>query len=413
MFATKDNPTPEISLPSLPSKVKGGKGWWWILSLALLSFALWRIFPTWGASSNHGEAAQLAPVPVTLATAKTENFPLYLDGIGTVQAYNSVQVNARIAGQIQEIRFQEGEEVKQGDILAIIDPRTYQAQYDQALSKQHQDEAQLQSAQLTLARDQQLLAKAVLDKETYDTQKYMVAQLTATVQADAANVELQKTQLDYAQVTAPISGRTGVRLLDAGNQVSIGANGASNSSTIVVINQIQPIYVSFTLPQQDLSKIRDPLLAHKILSVIALDRNNQTVLSHGSLSVMDNQIDTATSTIRLKAVFANGDDKLWPGQFVNVRLLVGERPNAVVVPAESIQLGPDGSYVYVVVNNQAKIRSVVTGPSEAGTTLIESGLQAGEIVVTDGQYRLQQDSMIKTTPSQTPESFEKHPAKSS
>lgn len=403
---------PAQTLPNFPRKKSPSL--WWLLLLPVLFFCVWTIFFSGGGGkSKPGDLGNTAPVPVVLATAKTETFPLYLDGIGTVQAYNSVQVNARVAGEIQEIRFKEGDEVKPGDVLAVIDPRVYQAQYDQALAKQHQDEAQLQSAQVLLARDQQLLSKSVLDKETYDTQNYLVAQLTATVAADAANVELQKTQLDYTQVTAPIAGRTGVRLLDVGNQVSLGGGGTNNASTIVVINQIRPIYVSFTLPQQDLSQVREPLLAHKTLEVIAMDRNNQTILSHGSLSVMDNQIDTATATIRLKAVFANDDYKLWPGQFVNVRLLVGERPDALVVPSEAIQLGPDGSYVYVVVEKQAKIRPVTTGPTEAGMTVVESGLKVGDTVVIDGQYRLQPDSPVKTTSPQAPETFEKHPAKSS
>jgi len=340
------------------------------------------------------------PIPVSLASVTTEDFPIYLDGLGTVQAFNTVQVNARVSGLIQEIKFQEGQEVKAGDVLALIDPRTYQAQYDQALSKQHQDEAQLQNAQSLLARDQQLLNKAVLDKETYDTQKYLVAQLMATVQADAANVEQQKTQLDWTQVTAPIAGRTGVRLIDVGNQVQVGGNnqGASNNA-IVTINQIQPIDVAFTLPQQDLNQIREPMLAHKTLEVIALDRNNKTILSKGTLSVIDNQIDTATATVKLKAVFANEDYKLWPGQFVNVRLLVGTRSKAIVVPSEAVQLGPDGSYVYVVsTENKALMRTVTTGPTEDGMILIESGLTTGEKVVTDGQYRLQPDSPVTTAP---------------
>jgi multidrug efflux system membrane fusion protein len=222
----------------------------------------------------------------------------------------------------------------------------------------------------------------------------------ATVQADAANVEQQKTQLDWTQVTAPIAGRTGVRLIDVGNQVQVGGNnqGASNNA-IVTINQIQPIDVAFTLPQQDLNQIREPMLAHKTLEVIALDRNNKTILSKGTLSVIDNQIDTATATVKLKAVFANEDYKLWPGQFVNVRLLVGTRSKAIVVPSEAVQLGPDGSYVYVVsTENKALMRTVTTGPTEDGMILIESGLTTGEKVVTDGQYRLQPDSPVTTAP---------------
>jgi len=286
--------------------------------------------------------------------------------------------------------------------LAIIDPRTYQAQYDQAVSKKLQDVAQLQSAQVLMDRDKSLLEKNVLDHQTFDTQRYLVAQLEATVKADDANVELQKTQLDYTRVTAPISGRTGVKQVDVGNQVTVGGNMANGASSIVTINQIQPIYVAFTLPQQSLPEIREPMLARKSLQVTALDRNNQTPLATGVLSVVDNQIDTSTATVKLKAVFDNEDYKLWPGQFVNVRLLVGKHPDALVVPTEAVQLGPEGSYVYVVgESNTAEMRPVATGGAEAGLTLIESGIKAGEKVVVDGQYRLQPNSPVSTASAKT------------
>ena len=389
-----------------PAKKSGGKWFWWLLLLIFLSFVGWRIFQALSLGFHHQVrgADQSAAVPVTLAPVTTEDFPIYLDGLGTVQAYNSVLVNARVSGLLQEIRFKEGDDVKQGDVLAVIDPRTFQAQYDQAAAKKLQDDAQLASAKALLDRDQQLIKGNVLDHESYDTQKYLVDQLTATVQSDLANMELEKAQLDWTQVTAPISGRTGVRQIDVGNQVTLGANSANGSASIVTINQIQPIYVAFTLPQQDLVQIREPLLDHKTLEVTALDRNNQTVLSKGDLTVIDNQIDTTTATVKLKATFANTDYMLWPGQFVNIRLKVGDRPGALVVPTQAVQLGPDGSYVYVVSeDNKAAMRAVTPGPSEAGMTLIESGVSVGEKVVTDGQYRLQPDSLV-TTASHKPDS---------
>ncbi len=394
-----ENPPLENGATRLPSSSERKKTHflWWLSLGFLLCLVIWKITHSSSSEGVHGHAVAVLPIPVTLSAATTEDFPLYLDGLGTVQAYNSVLVNPRVSGLIQEIRFQEGQEVKQGDVLAIIDPRTYQAQYDQAVSKKIQDTAQLESAKITLARDQDLLSKNVLDHQTYDTQKYLVSQLEGGVQADLANEDMQKSQLDWTQVTAPISGRTGVRQVDVGNQITLGGNSGNGSSSIVVINQIQPIYVAFTLPQQNLSQVREPMLAHKTLEVIALDRNNQTVLSKGQLSVIDNQIDTATATVKLKAVFANEDYKLWPGQFVNVRLLVGDRPNAVVVPTEAVQLGPEGSYVYVVgADSKAVMRAVTSGASEAGMTLIESGVKVGEMVVTDGQYRLQPDSPVAT-----------------
>ncbi len=423
MSFSEEIPLPPKTSPEILEKIevsvsprkKSGHWFWWLFFLTLFGFGTWRVFQHVSRAAQEAirsAAEKLAPIPVTLAAATMQDFPIYLDGLGTVQAFNSVQVNARVAGQIAEIKFQEGQDVKAGDVLAVIDPRIFQAQYDQAVAKKHEDEAQLQSARILLERDEQLLLKLVLDHQTYDTQKYLVAQMEAMVQADTANMELQKTELDYTQVSAPIAGRTGVRQLDLGNQVSLGGNGTNNTSTIVVINQIQPIYVSFTLPQQDLFQIREPLLTHKILEVTALDRNNQTVLSKGSLSVIDNQIDITTATIRLKAVFPNEDYKLWPGQFVNVRLLLGERPRCVVVPSEAIQLGPDGSYVYVVVEGKAKMRSVVTGPSERGMTLVESGLKNGEMVVIDGQYRLQMDSPVKISPPKNSDSPERKVPKS-
>jgi multidrug efflux system membrane fusion protein len=386
---------------SSPARKGKGKVFLWLVLVLLAGAIVWRLAHLHSSAeqpgSRHGAGVNGA-VPVTLQSVTTEDFPVYLDGLGTVQAYNSVLVNARVSGLIQEIRFQEGQEVKQGDVLAVIDPRTFQAQYDQAVSKISQDTAQLESAKILLARDQDLLNKNVLDRQTYDTQKYLVAQLQATVQADLANAEMQKSQLDWTQVTAPISGRTGVKQVDVGNQVTVGGNSANGAAAIVTINQIQPIFVAFTLPQQDLDQIREPLLAHKTLEVVALDRNNRTVLSRGKLSVVDNQIDTSTATVKLKAVFANDDYKLWPGQFVNVRLLVTLLPDSVVVPSQAVQLGPDGPYVYVVgADHKAVLRNITTGATEDGMTLVKSGIKAGEMVVTDGQYRLQPGSEVAAT----------------
>jgi membrane fusion protein, multidrug efflux system len=400
-----ENTTPPRDPAEKPPSSGGRKGfvrrYGWILLLIILSGVVWRIFyltthrPAHAARGRENTGA----IPVTLSAATTEDFPIYLDGLGTVQAFNSVLVNARVPGLIQEIRFKEGQEVKQGDILAVLDSRTFQAQYDQAAAKTLQDIAQLESAKITLARDQELIDKNVLDHQTYDTQRYLVSQLQAAVRSDQANEQFQKAQLDWTLVTAPISGYAGVRYVDVGNQISAGGNGGSNSSAIVVINQIRPIFVSFTLPQQDLSQIREAILSRKALEVTALDRNNQTVLAKGSLSVIDNQIDTTTATIKLKAAFPNDDYKLWPGQFVNVRLRVGERPGAVVVPTEAIQLGPDGSYVYVVgQDNKAEMRGVTAGSAEGGMTLVESGLKDGEKIVIDGQYRLQPGSTVTTAP---------------
>lgn len=362
-----------------------------VTSMIIASVAWKLTHPATGKESRFGKhGASLMPVPVSMQAAGTTNFPIYLDGLGTVQAYNSVQVNARVPGLISEILFKEGQEVREGDMLARIDPRSYKAQYDQSLSKTAQDTAQLESAKLLLARDEELLKKNVLDRQSYDTQRFLVAQLEGTVRADRANEEIQKSQLDWTSVTAPISGRTGSRLVDVGNQVS-GGGGAS----IVTINQIRPIFVTFTLPQQSLGRIHEAMASSTNLAVLALEGNNRTPLASGTLSMIDNQIDPSTATVKMKAVFPNDQEKLWPGQFVNVRLLLGKREHAVVVPAEAVQIGPQGSYVYVVTpESTARMQAVKTGPTEEGMTLIESGLEPGVPVVTDGQYRLQPGSKV-------------------
>ncbi|QQY10111.1 MAG: efflux RND transporter periplasmic adaptor subunit [Candidatus Xiphinematobacter sp.] len=327
-------------------------------------------------------------VPVTLVAARTRDFPIYLDGLGTVQAYRSVQVRARVSGQIREICFREGQVVREGDVIATINPRLYQTRHDQALARKLQTQAQLESARITLARQQRLLEKAVLDQHSYDTQKCLVAQLEAAVRADEAYLDNQRMQLEWTKVTAPIAGRTGIRKVDAGNLVT-------GSSIIVTINQIAPIYVSFALPQRYLGQILQPFTQGKQLLVLVLDQNNQTVLNRGKLVVLDNQINPSTATFQLKAACKNTNSQLWPGQFVNVRLLLKTLPKSVVVPTEVVQLGPHGSYVYVVgQEKRAIMRSVVTGPVESGYTLIQSGLGVGENVVIEGQYRLQHNSHV-------------------
>lgn len=380
-------------------KGRKGRGWgWWLFLIIIAGGVAWRLIALQHTASGQKDKARNAstfPVPVTIQSVTTTNFPIYLDGLGTVQAYNSVLVNARVPGLIQEVLFQEGQEVKAGDVLVKIDPRSYQAQYDQSASKLTQDAAQLENAKILLARDQSLLDRNVLDRQSYDTQRYLVAQLEGALQADKANMEMQKSQLDWTSVTAPISGRTGVRQVDVGNQVTTGGSTAGGASAIVTINQIRPIFVTFTLPQGDLPGIQEARAASTNLPVIALAGDNRIQIADGILSTIDNQIDTATSTVKLKAVFPNADEKLWPGQFVNVRLLLGTRRGAVVVPAQAVQIGPDGAYVYVADPDEtARMQAVKAGPTEAGATLIESGLKEGEKIITDGQYRLQPGSKI-------------------
>ncbi|MGA7392041.1 MAG: efflux RND transporter periplasmic adaptor subunit [Terrimicrobiaceae bacterium] len=369
----------------------------WVILLGLIGggFFVWKIRTTGAGTREDAQArgALRGPIPVVTGQAERRDFPVYLNGLGTVQAYNSVTIRARVDGELQQISFQEGQNVQKGDLLAQIDPRTYQAQLDQAVAKKAQDEAQLANARVALGRNAMLLKNSVVDQQTYDTQKYTVDQLQALVAADQAAVENARTQLDYTRITAPISGRVGIRLVDAGNIVR-----SSDTSGLLTINQVQPISVVFTLPQQDLRSVRDALQQDKTLRVLALDRDNLSTLAEGTLEVLDNQIDSTTATVKLKAVFANTSYDLWPGQFVNVRLLLGMKDGAVTVPAKAIQRGPNGAYVYVLdAEKKADMRPVKVGATEGEWTLVEFGLQPGDQVVVDGQYRLQPGATVEVT----------------
>jgi multidrug efflux system membrane fusion protein len=333
------------------------------------------------------------PVPVVAGKAEQKDVPIYLDGLGTVQAFNTVTVHSRVDGELQQVAFSEGQDVKPGDLLAVVDPRPYQAALDQAVAKKAQDEAQLANAQVVLARNSDLLAKKVLDSQTYDTSKFQVDQFRATVQADEAAIDNARTQLDYTQIKSPIDGRTGIRLVDVGNVVH-----ASDQTGIVLIAQLHPISVVFTLPEQDLELILNEGGASGGLHVSALDRGNTTPLGEGTLAVVDNQIDQATGTMKLKATFPNDDLKLWPGKFVNARLLLTTRKNAIVVPASVVQRGPQGTYAYVIKTDKTvEMRPIKVAQTEANFTLVDDGLKAGEQVVVDGQYKLQPGARVELT----------------
>ena len=369
----------------------------WVILLSLIGggFFVWKIRTTGAGGREDAQAGGALRVPIPVATGQAErrDFPVYLNALGTVQAYNSVTIRARVDGELQQISFQEGQNVQKGDLLVQIDPRTYQAQLDQAVAKKAQDEAQLANARVALGRNAMLLKNSVVDQQTYDTQKYTVDQLQALVAADQAAVENARTQLDYTRITAPISGRVGIRLVDAGNIVR-----STDTSGLLTINQVQPISVVFTLPQQDLRSVRDALQQDKTLRVLALDRDNLSTLAEGTLEVLDNQIDSTTATVKLKAIFANASYDLWPGQFVNVRLLLSMKDGAVTVPAKAIQRGPNGAYVYVLdAEKKADMRPVKVGATEGEWTLVESGIQAGDQVVVDGQYSLQPGATVQVT----------------
>jgi len=350
--------------------------------------------PAAGAAA--GARGQMPPVPVVEAVVASRDVPIYLDGLGTVQAFNSVTVRSRVDGQLVQVAFTEGQDVKSGDVLAVVDRAPYQAVLDQALAKKAQDEAQLANARVDLDRYAELLRSDSITRQVHDTQKALVSQLEATVKADQATIDSAKVNLDYATIHAPIDGRVGLRQVDAGNIIH-----ASDATGLVVVNQLRPISIVFTLPEQALPKLQQYQSPEHPFVVLAVARDNTNVLAQGKLAVIDNSIDTSTGTLKLKATFGNEDLRLWPGQFVNTRLLLTTRRGAPVVPASAVQRGPDGTFVFVIQDDQTvQLRPVQVGPMEHGEALIESGLHPGEQVVADGQYKLQPGSRVK--PAEAP-----------
>jgi len=336
------------------------------------------------AASGAAGAAKRGPaaVPVTVATVERSDFPVYLSGLGTVQGFNTVVVRTRVDGQIDHIGFKEGQMVAAGDLLAQIDPRPFQAALDQAKAKKQQDEANFANAQLDLSRSVRLGEFAT--KQQTDTQRSNVQQLTAQLAADDAAIANAQTQLDYATIKAPISGVTGLRQVDKGNIVN-----AATQTGIVTIAQIEPIAVIFTAPEERVLDIHRALAAHP-LQVIALSSDGKTRLSEdGTLAVVNNQVDSNSGTVRLKAVFANKDHALWPGLSVQTRLLVKTLANAVVVPNDAVQHGSNGLYAYVVdADNKAELRKIEIGAANDQRTVIERGLEPGDRVVVAGQYKV-------------------------
>jgi len=356
---------------------------------------IWGVHYRRAASANAAAAkarSAVVEVPVVAGTVQQKDVPIYLDGLGTVQAFNTVTVHVRVDGQLQKVGFIEGQDVRIGDVLAQIDAAPFQAQLEQAEAKKKQDEAQLANARLDLQRDADLLAQKIATQQTYDTQKALVDTLVATVKADQAAIDSATVQLDYTTVVSPIDGRTGIRQVDQGNIVH-----AADANGLVVITQLRPISLVFTLPEQTLGQIQKEGSPSDI-TVLAVDRDNSTRLGEGKLAVIDNQIDTSTGTIRLKATFPNDDLRLWPGQFVNARLLLSTRKGGLVVPASAVQRGPDGSYVFTIKDdNTVVVTPVKVAQIEKGEALIDDGLTAGQRIVNDGQYKLQVGSHVKAT----------------
>jgi membrane fusion protein, multidrug efflux system len=334
-------------------------------------------------------AAAPAPVPVVAQRVASGNVPIYLTGIGNVQAYNTVIVRSQIQGQLTTVPFTEGQTVHQGDLLAQIDPRPYQAQLDQAIANRDRDQAQLANSRANLQRYLPLLAKGYATPQLVDTQKAQVAQLEAAVKSDEAVIESAKVQLGYTRITAPINGVTGIRQLDVGNIIH-----PTDPNGLVVLAQLQPISVIFTLPESELPDIQQQM-AKGPLTALAYSQDNTLKLDQGSLALVDNQIIQAAGSVRLKANFPNPAHRLWPGELVDVRLLLETRPDGLTIASTAVQEGPQGAFVYVVKpDGTVESRAVKVGEISDGKALIDSGLKANEEVVVDGQSRLQPGSRV-------------------
>jgi multidrug efflux system membrane fusion protein len=329
--------------------------------------------------------AQAGPqaIPVTAGTVAAQDVPVFLHGIGTVQAYNSVAIKSRVDGQIVKINFREGDEVKEGDPLFQIDPRPFQAALDQAQAAKQKDEAQLAGAKLDLDRYAKLLGTGYQTRQSYDNQTALVAQLQAAIKGDEAQINTAKLNLSYSDIRAPIDGRLGARLVDKGNLVH-----ASDNTALVMITELKPIFVSFTLPQETLDDLRENNKeAPLVVRAYGGDDTNQ--LAEGKLTLIDNTIDQSTGTIHLKARFDNEDERLWPGEFVSLRVILATRHNVATVPSQTVQQGPNGHYAYIIKpDNTVARRAVDVAAIQDGIAVVTKGLTPGERVVVDGQYRL-------------------------
>ncbi|MGD0949459.1 MAG: MdtA/MuxA family multidrug efflux RND transporter periplasmic adaptor subunit [Candidatus Binatia bacterium] len=379
----------------------GRRRWPWLVMLAVLGcVAYWlltRSGPQQPSAAAPGATPMTQSVPVVAATAHEGEMPVYLTGLGSVTAFNTVTVRSRVDGQLIKVAFQEGQFVHQGDLLVEIDPRPFQVQLTQAEGQMARDQAQLRDVKLNLARYQDLLARELISKQQVDDQAAQVGQYEGAVKVDQGAIDNAKLQLVYSRITAPISGRVGLRLVDAGNMVH-----ASDQNGLLVITQMQPIAALFTLPEDNLPPVLRKLHGGDPLPVEAYDRAGQTRIATGSLLTIDNQIDQSTGTARLKAVFPNEDNALFPNQFVNVKLLLDVRKGAVIAPLAAIQRGPQGTFVYVVKPDQTvDVRPVTLGPTAGGDAAINTGLSADEQVVTEGVDKLRPGSKVQVQAPET------------
>jgi len=376
------------------AKARGGTRRTLVIGLVLIALAaaVYYIFSATAPQQRRGGrfAAGEGPVPVLVAQAARADVPVYLDAVGTIKALNTVTVRPQVDGKLLSVNFKEGDDIKKGDVLAKIDPVIYQAQLNQAIAKKAQDEAQLANSKIDLERYERLAATAAINKQQADTQRALVAQNTALVQADQAAIDNAQAMLGYTTITAPIDGRTGIRMVDEGNYV----RSADTNSSIVVITQLQPISVLFNLPQQDLSQV-NTAFEKSPLDVEAQRSDNDAVIDRGVLRVVDNQVDQTTGTVKLKAEFPNAKLQLWPGQFVNIRLLVDTLKQVVAIPTGAVQRGPNGTFVYVVKDDDTvTVRPITVQKQDETQTVVSKGLEPPERVVTTGFVRLTEGTKV-------------------
>jgi multidrug efflux system membrane fusion protein len=383
---------------SLPRMNKGTLSKLGVVGLmAGLVVAGWFIVSDVGRDKARAASTQVPPVPVIMGVATTKDMPVLVRGIGTVQAYETVAVKTRVDGQIVKVAFTEGQFVKSGDLLFQIDPAPLQAVLDHANAAKQRDEAQLAGARLDLERYGKLIGSGYQSRQSYDQQHATVDALTATVALDQATIDTAKVNLAFTDIRAPIDGRTGQRLVDVGNVLQ-----ASQPVPLVNITRIKPIFVNFTVPQDITDAIRRAQAAAP-LTVMAFAADDKTQLSQGRLTLIDNQIDQATGTLRLKATFENADERLWPGEFVNVRLVIDVRVGAVTVPERAIVQGPDGYYAYTVnPDNTVQRHPVDVAGMQDGLAVISQGIADGDKIVVDGQYRLSEGSRVKIDTASPP-----------
>jgi multidrug efflux system membrane fusion protein len=341
--------------------------------------------------SRPAAAAKIPPaIAVDVATVARADVPVYLEGLGTVQAFYTVTITARVDGQIEKVAFKEGQDVKKGALLVQIDPRPYQAALGVAIAARDKDRALLANAHRDMDRYSLLAPEDLASKQTVDTQRSLIAQLAAQVQGDEAAVDNARTQLDYSSIRSPIDGRTGIRQVDPGNNVH-----AADSNGMVVVTQLEPISIIFSLPEEQFSQL-SAALARGPVTASALSRDNQQELDTGTVALIDNQIDQTTGTLRVKATLPNKERHLWPGEFVNVRVLAQTRRQALTIPASALERGPDGLFTYVVQpDSTIKVAALTVGQQTGNVVVIEKGLQPGDKVVASNQYRLQPGAHIR------------------